>query len=123
MLKSIKTTAVTALLASSFAIIAPSQASAWSCQAQFEEAQSLIADPEKLVNEITDARILALLAQAKDLSHSGIISHNHASEGHTGETGKHMHSNAPSGMGPGAGKSGYVFTNGRDLLSPILSVN
>ncbi len=94
MKKSAQAIASMAILAGGFAVLTPSQVMAYSCMSQFEHAKQLIEDAEKLVDENTDSRILAMIAEAKGIAQAGIISHQAASEGHTGEVGKFMHSDA-----------------------------
>lgn len=64
---------------------------AYSCQATFQEAQSLISEAESKMTPQTDSRIRALITKAKGLADAGLISHTEASERHHGPTGKYAH--------------------------------
>lgn len=81
------------LALSVFGIIAlnPSTACAYSCEGEFAAAEALIAEAEALVKDDSDARIFAMIAEAKGIAQAGIISHRKANERHTGVTGKFMH--------------------------------
>lgn len=94
MLKLHKNAVVTASLICGIMFAMPGTAMAYSCQAQFHRAEMLIERVEKLAKSDTDSRILAIIAQAKGIAHAGIISHNRASQGHTGDVGKFMHSDS-----------------------------
>jgi len=94
MLKSIRHSIVASLVVGAIAITASTQSMAYSCMAQFERAQELVSQAEKLVKEDTDSRILAMIAEARGIAQAGLISHKRASEKHTGETGKFMHSDS-----------------------------
>jgi len=78
------------ILLSLLAISAPN-AQAYSCEAQFALAQEIIKKAESLVTDTTDARILAMISEAKGIAEAGIVSHRKATEKHTGHTGKYMH--------------------------------
>lgn len=67
---------------------------AYSCEAEFAKAAQLVAEAEALVAENTDARVLAMISEAKGIAETGIISHRKATERHTGDVGKFMHSDA-----------------------------
>ena len=67
---------------------------AYSCEAEFAKANTLILEAQSYITENSDARALAMIKEAKGIADAGIISHNNASEGHTGEVGKFMHSDA-----------------------------
>lgn len=92
--RSIRTAASLALLGLGVALLSPNQAEAYSCKSQFEAAQELIQQAEKLVKEDTDSRVLGMIAEAKGLAEAGIVSHDAASQKHTGHDGKFMHSDA-----------------------------
>ncbi len=94
MLKPVRNTTFVALVTGMVALAVPGQALAWSCQSQYQKAEELIDRAEKLTTVNTDSRILSMLEQARGLADAGIISHERASEGHTGETGKYMHGDA-----------------------------
>ncbi len=94
MSKSLKSTIAALLLTGALSIATTGQAMAYSCSAQFEHANVLISEAEQFVKKDTDSRILAMIAEAKGIAQAGIISHNAASQGHTGEVGKFMHSDA-----------------------------
>lgn len=72
---------------------APS-AMAYSCNAVFKEAQQLIQEAEAKVTPETDSRILAMIAEAKGLAQSGLVSHSKANERHHGPTGKYAHADS-----------------------------
>ena len=67
---------------------------AYSCEAEFAKANTLITQAQELVTEDTDSRALAMIQEAKGIAEAGIISHRNATEKHTGEVGKFMHSDA-----------------------------
>jgi hypothetical protein len=71
-------------------------ASAWaySCESEFAKAESLIKEAENGLKPDTDARIKAMLAEAKGTLDAAKISHRQASEKHTGDIGKYMHGDA-----------------------------
>jgi len=85
---------VLALTSFGFVAAGTSPAMAYSCGAEFATASELIAEAEGLVKKDTDSRILAMIAEAKGIAASGIISHNKANQRHTGDTGKFMHGDA-----------------------------
>lgn len=66
-------------------------AQAYSCQAIFQEAKQLISQAESKVTDKTDSRIKAMIAEAKGLAESGIVSHTAANERHVGDIGKYAH--------------------------------
>lgn len=68
-----------------------STAMAYSCQAVFQEAQTLIKEAESLVTDKTDSRIKAMIAEAKGLAEGGLVSHTAANERHHGSAGKYAH--------------------------------
>ena len=78
------------------AVLNMSSASAYSCQSEFNRANTLIQEAEKLVKKDTDSRIVALIEKAKGISRAGLVSHAKASEGHVGATGKFMHGQSVS---------------------------
>ena len=92
--KSIHTTALLAALG--LFIAGTSPVHAYSCNAEFAKAEALIKEAEGLVKPDTDARILALIEQAKGIANAGIVSHRKAGERHVGATGKFMHGQAVS---------------------------
>lgn len=92
--RSVQPVAIMAILIGGIAMAAPNRAMAYSCMTQFSHAEDLIKEAEELVKEDTDSRILAMIAEAKGIAQAGIISHQAASEGHTGEVGKFMHGDA-----------------------------
>lgn len=67
---------------------------AYSCEAEFSKAEQTINEAKAAVNEQTDARIKASLAEAEGLLKAAQISHRQASERHVGEHGKYMHGDA-----------------------------
>lgn len=81
-------------LVGALCFVVASAAFAYSCEAEFAKANQLVAEAEALVTENTDARALAMIAEAKGIAEAGIVSHRKATERHTGENGKFMHSDA-----------------------------
>ncbi len=71
-----------------------SPAMAYSCKTVFQEAQNLIQEAESKVTPETDSRILAMIAEAKGLADSGLVSHAKANERHHGATGKYAHADS-----------------------------
>ena len=94
MKKSIRNKVTLPLILSTLTFAIPGQALAYTCEAVYEEAETLIEQAEALVKPDTDSRILAMIEQAKGLADAGITSHRRASEGHTGDVGKFMHGDA-----------------------------
>jgi hypothetical protein len=94
MKKSIRNIVALSLILSTLAFAIPGQALAYTCEAVYEAAETLIEQAEALVKPDTDSRILAMIEQAKGLADGGIASHRRASEGHTGDVGKFMHGDA-----------------------------
>ena len=74
-----------------FGLVLSSDLMAYSCKVVFDEAQTLISEAELLVDQQTDSRIKALIAEAKGMAQAGIVSHTDANERHTGPTGKYAH--------------------------------
>jgi len=73
------------------AAVGTTPAMAYSCGAEFKNAQELISEAESLVKKDTDSRILAMIAEAKGIAAAGIVSHKKANQPHTGDNGKFMH--------------------------------
>ena len=94
MIKPLFTALALTVTAAAVTVTATQPAMAYSCQAQFNRAMQLVKEAEGLVKKDTDARILAMIAEAKGIAQAGIISHAKASQGHTGAMGKFMHSDA-----------------------------
>ncbi len=69
-------------------------AMAYSCEGEFAKADSLIKEAEGYITPDTDARIKAMLAEAKGTLEAAEISHRQASEKHLGAVGKYMHGDA-----------------------------
>jgi len=91
MLKTTFTALALTLASIGFVAGGASPAMAYSCEGQFSRANELVTKAESMVKKDTDARILALIAEAKGIANSGIISHRKANERHTGKNGKFMH--------------------------------
>jgi hypothetical protein len=94
MIISLRLSAAVVLLATGSALLLPLPALAYSCMAEFSQAQNLVDKAQALVAPGTDSRVLAMIAEARGIAEAGMISHKEASEGHTGEVGKYMHSDA-----------------------------
>jgi hypothetical protein len=73
---------------------ATGSALAYSCEVEYKKAESLIKEAEANVKPETDARVKAMLAEAKGRLEAAEISHRQASEKHTGSIGKYMHGDA-----------------------------
>ena len=69
-------------------------AMAYSCEVEYKKGESLIKEAEGYIKPDTDARIKAMLAEAKGRLEAAEISHRQASEKHTGSMGKYMHGDA-----------------------------
>jgi len=80
-----------ALTSLGFVAAGTTPAMAYSCAAEYEAAEKIIAEAERLVTKDTDSRILAMITEAKGIADAGIISHKKANQGHTGAVGKFMH--------------------------------
>lgn len=85
---------VLASLSLSFLAGGITSASAYSCEAGFAKADRLIRQAEAAIKPGTDARILAMIAEARGINEAAKISHRKASQRHTKKVGKYMHGDA-----------------------------
>lgn len=69
-------------------------AAAYSCEAEFAKADRLIKQANAALKPGTDARILAMIAEAKGINEAAKLSHRKASQRHTMKDGKYMHGDA-----------------------------
>jgi len=94
MRKTLRHSAAVIILGAGSALLLPLNALAYSCMSEFSEAQHLVDQAQVLVAPDTDSRVLAMIAEARGIAEAGMISHKAASESHTGEVGKYMHSDS-----------------------------
>ncbi len=69
-------------------------AGAYTCEVEFSKADKVIEEAEAAIKRGTDARIKAMVAEAKGFLEAAKISHRKASERHVGDHGKYMHGDA-----------------------------
>ncbi len=91
MKKNILSKITTLLAVSVLAIGFSTNAQAYSCNKIFKEADGLITKAEAMVDDKTDSRIKAMLAEARGLANAGLVSHKAASQKHVGDVGKYAH--------------------------------
>ena len=94
MIKRLRHSVAVAMLGAGSALLLPLDALAYSCMSEFSQAQELVDKAQALVTTSTDSRVLAMIAEARGIAEAGMISHKAASESHTGEVGKFMHSDS-----------------------------
>lgn len=94
MIKRTYSTIAVALLGLVLAGGSATPALAYSCESQFASADRLIAEAQALIKQDMDARIKAMVAEAKGINDAAKLSHREASQRHTGADGKYMHGDA-----------------------------